>query len=116
MRKGAMVNEGIFEEFLIKHDPGQSGGFVIPAGGKLALDGVYIQIAGDVAAEDAYVDYINFLTTRFTFLGPKTPLLHDAFHYTWNYGVFSDQTEDSLLPTARFIAKNIPSSLSDLML
>lgn len=108
MRKGAMVNEGIFEEFLIQHDPGQSGGFVIPAGGELALDGVYVQLTGDVAAEDAYVDYINFLAGRFTFLGPKTPLLREAFHCTWNYGVFSDQKESSLLPTARFIAKNLP--------
>ena len=109
MRKGAMVNEGIFEEFLIRHDPGQNAGFVIPAGGEVVLDGVFIQIRSGVVAEDAFADYIDFLSQRFTFRGPKTPILREAFHCTWNYGVFGDQNEASLLPTARFISKNFPN-------
>jgi hypothetical protein len=108
LRKGGMVNRSIFEEFTIQHDPGQSGGFEIPAGGTLELDGAFIQITGDLATEDAFADYINFLATRFTFRGPKTPILSEAFHCTWNYGVFADQSEKSLLPTARFIAQNFP--------
>ena len=109
MRKGAMVNEGVFEEFLIRHDPGQNAGFVIPAGGEVVLDGVFIQIRSGVVAEDAFVDYIDFLSQRFAFRGPKTPILREAFHCTWNYGVFGDQNEASLLPTARFISKNFPN-------
>jgi hypothetical protein len=109
LRKGGMVNRSIFEEFVIQHDPGQTPGFEVPAGGALELDGVFIQITGNLATEDAFADFINFLATRFTFRGPKTPILREAFHCTWNYGVFADQSEQSLLPTARFIAKNFPN-------
>jgi hypothetical protein len=109
LRKGAMVNNGIFDQFAIQHDPGQSGGFEVPAGGSITLDGIFIQVTGDLAAEDAYADYIDFLAKRFTFRGPTTPLLREAFHCTWNYGVFADQTEASLMPTARFIAKSFPN-------
>jgi hypothetical protein len=109
LRKGGMVNTGIFDQFAIQHDPGQSGGFEVPAGGELSLDGIYIQLTGDIAVDDAYADYIDFLAKRFTFRGPKTPILREAFHCTWNYGVFADQTEASLMPTARFIANHFPN-------
>ncbi len=109
LRKGSLVKVGIFEHFAVRHDPGQNGGFVVPAGGELALDGIFIQLLGDVAAEDAFVDYIDFLAGRFCFRGPRTPILREAFHCTWNYGVFGDQSEASLLPTARFITKNLPN-------
>jgi hypothetical protein len=109
MRKQAMVNESVFDVFAILHDPGQTGGFQIPAGSEVSLDGIFIQLTGDVAVEDAYVDYINFIAERFNFRGPKTPLLNQAFHCTWNYGIFADQTEKSLMPTATFIAQNLPN-------
>lgn len=109
LRKRAMVDESLFDRFAVLHDPGQGDGFEIPAGGSLALDGVFIQIVGDLAFEDAFVDYIGFLAARFAFRGKQTPLLRHAFHCTWNYGVFADQSEASLLPTARFIAGNLPN-------
>lgn len=109
LRKRAMVDASLFDRFAILHDPGQGDGFEVPANGSLALDGVYIQIAGDLAYEDAFVDYMGFLATRFPFRGKQTPLLRHAFHCTWNYGVFADQSEASLLPTARFIAANFPN-------
>jgi hypothetical protein len=108
MRKRGMVNEGVFERFLIHHDPGQASAITVPAGGSVDLDGIFIQITGDLRAEDVYVDYIDFLSSRITFRGPTTAILSEAFHCTWNYGPFADQTEKSLLPTARFIAANFP--------
>jgi hypothetical protein len=108
MRKRGMVNVSVFDEFAIDHDPGQTDGFLLPPGANLTLDGIFIQLTGDLAAEDAFADYIAFLAQRHAFRGPKTPLLKEAFHCTWNYGVFGDQSEKSLLPTARFIAKNLP--------
>ena len=109
LRKAAMVNEGVFEEFAIVHDPGQNEGFTIPPGGSLVMDGVFIQVAEKVAVGDAFEDYVNFLAGRFDFCGAKSPLLREAFHCTWNYGVFADQSEASLLPTAKFISANIPN-------
>jgi len=109
MRKSARVRDGVFEEFLIRHDPGQNSGFVVPADGELTLDGIFIQLASDVRAEDAFADYIDFLAGHFSFRGAKTPVLSEAFHCTWNYGVFGDQSEKSLLPTARFISANVPN-------
>lgn len=108
LRKRAMVNESVFEEFFIRHDPGHCGGFVIAAGETLQLDGIFIQLAGDVPTEDVFSGYIDYLTTWFQFRGATSRGLDEAFHCTWNYGPFSDQTEASLLPTARFIAANLP--------
>lgn len=107
LRKRAFVNTSMFDEFAIVHDPGQADYFVVPAGGELALDGIFIQLTEHVVVEDAFVDYIDFLASRHSFRGPTTPLLRQAFHCTWNYGVFSDQSTASLMPTARFIAGNI---------
>jgi len=109
LRKGGMVNTSVFDDFAMEHDPRQSDGFIVPGGGSMTLDGLFIQLTRDVAAEDAHVDYINYLAGRFAFRGPKTALLREAFHCTWNYGVFAEQNEAALLPTARFIAKNLPN-------
>jgi hypothetical protein len=109
LRKRGMVNESVFDEFVIAHDPGQAAGFTLPAGNSLTLDGLFIQLTGDLAAEDAFVDYLDYLAPRFPFRGPTTPVRREAFHCTWNYGVFADQTEQSLLPTARFISQNLPN-------
>ncbi len=108
MRKRAMVNRSVFEVFAVHHDPGQTGGFQVDAQSSLKLDGVFIQLLGDVAVEDAFVDYVGFLSSRHRFRGPTTPILREAMHCTWNYGVFADQSEASLLPTARFIAEQLP--------
>lgn len=109
IRKQGLVNNGIFDQFIIEHDPSQADGFTLAPGQSIALDGIFIQITGQLAAEDAFVSYLEWLSTRHTFRGPTTPLLKEAFHCTWNYGVFADQTEKSLLPTARFIAANLPN-------
>jgi hypothetical protein len=109
MRKRGMVNVSVFDEFAIHHDPGQADGFLLPPGTSLTLDGIFIQLTGDLAAEDAFADYIAFLAQRHSLRGPKTPLLKEAFHCTWNYGVFADQSEKSLLPTARFISQHLPN-------
>jgi hypothetical protein len=109
LRKRAMVSEGMFERFAAIHDPGQNDGFELAPGAGLTLDGLYIQLTGDLAAEDVFADYIGWLGGRFPFRGPKTPLLREAFHCTYNYGIFADQSEKSLLPTARFIARHLPN-------
>jgi len=106
--KKAMVNEGIFETFAIHHDPGHAGGFSIPVGGTLELDATYIQLLGPVRAEDCFSDYLDHLASTHTFRGGATPVLEEAFHCTWNYGPFADQSEASLLPTAEAIAAKIP--------
>lgn len=109
LRKRGLVNENIFDAFSIEHDPGQNDGFELAAGAGVTLDGLFIQLTGDLAAEDAFNDYLSFLAQGHPFRGATTPLLREAFHCTWNYGVFADQTEKSLLPTARFIAKQFPN-------
>ena len=109
LRKAPFVNTGIFDHFVILHDPRQNDGIEIPAGGNVTLDGIFIQLIDDLAVEDVFVDYLNFVAERHPFRGPTTPLLRQAFHCTWNYGVFHDQSEASLLPTARFIAEHLPN-------
>jgi hypothetical protein len=109
IRKRAMVNDGVFEEFSIHHDPGHAGGFVIPANASMDLDGLFFQLLGPVAVEDCFSDYIDFLTTTHAFRGGTTPILGEAFHCTWNYGPFAEQTEAALLPTAEAIARDIPN-------
>jgi hypothetical protein len=108
LRKQAMVNKSIFDRFSINHETGHAGGFVIQPGETLALDGIYFQIIERRAYDTVYDDYLDYLSSRHCFRGATTPLLKEAFHCTWNYGVFADQTEKSLLPTARFIAKHLP--------
>ncbi len=109
LRKKALVKDGIFEEFTINHDPGHAGGFTIPAGSTLQLDGLFIQLVGDVRTEDCFSEYLDYLGTKLTFRGAHTPVLEEAFHCTWNYGPFADQTEKALLPTAEFLSSNAPA-------
>ncbi|HEY3418458.1 MAG TPA: hypothetical protein VGM23_16405, partial [Armatimonadota bacterium] len=109
LRKTAFTTEGMLDLFAIEHDPGQTQGFGVPAGGALTLDGVFIQIVDTVSAEDIFVDYVNYAASRQPLRGATTPLRTQALHCTWNYGVFDDQSEASLLPTARFIAEHLPN-------
>lgn len=108
MRKRAMVNEGVFDEFVIHHDPGHAGGFVIPPNGSLELDGIFLQLLGPVHPENCFSKYIDFLCQSHTFRGAATPVLEEAFHCTWNYGPFADQSEATLLPTAEAAALKLP--------
>ena len=107
-KRGIADGRGAFEHFALLHDPGQSAGFTVPALGDLALDGVFIQLVGDVRVEDAYAGYLAWLSGRVDFRAPRSPLLREAMHCTWNYGVSRDQNPKSLLPTARFIAASLP--------
>ncbi len=109
LRKAALVNTGVFAHFAVLHDTRQTGGFEVPVGGEVALDGLYIQLLQDCGPGEAYEAYIDFLAVRHAFRGAKSPLLREAFHCTWNYGVFANQTAASLLPTARFIAAHVPN-------
>ncbi len=108
MQKGAFVQKGLFDSFEIRHDFAQSGGLQIEAGARVTLDGLYLQLTDGVDLNDLYVDYFAFLAEQHTFRGPRTPLLTEAMHCTWNYGVFADQRQEPLLKTARFIADNVP--------
>jgi hypothetical protein len=108
LQKNAFVNEGVFARFAISHDPGQVDGFTVAPGGEVALDGLFIQLTGAPAVDEVYNDYIDYLAARFPFRGAATPLRREAFHCTWNYGIFANQTEASLLPTARAIAEHVP--------
>lgn len=108
LRKAAILRDGVFVHFAILHDPGQADGFRVPPRGTLELDGLFIQLTGAPPPDAVFQDYIDWLAGRFAFRGAVTPLRREAFHCTWNYGVFHDQSEASLLPTARAIAANFP--------
>lgn len=107
--KNPFTAQNIFKRFVINYDFAQTGGFQIESGGEVLLDGIFIQITGDYQPGEAYCDYLSYLTETFKFRGAATPLLNEAFHCTWNYGVFTDQTEKSLMPTAQFIAQSLPN-------
>ena len=107
--KEGFVNNGISPYFAIQHDPAQTDGFEVAPGKTRTLDGLFIQLTQGVSYEDAYADYEDYIASTHTFLGKATPLLREAFHCTWNYGVFGNQYETNLLPTARRIAKKLPN-------
>ncbi len=108
LKKAPFVQQTMFEQFEIRHDFALSGGLEIPPGKAVRLDGIYVELIENGDLNSLYDGYLDHLAANHEFRGGKTTLLVEAMHCTWNYGVFADQTEASLMPTAEFIAKNIP--------
>ena len=108
LAKSKLITSSLFDCFMIHHDPRQCEGFEIPPGDRITLDGIYIELNQGRSPENAFVDYMDWVGRNHTLRGARTPLRYEALHCTWNYGVFADQCEASLLPTARCIAENLP--------
>ena len=68
---------------------------------------LYLQLTEGRESDQAFEDYLDLLQSGNSFLSATTSLNDKALHCTWNYGVLSDQREEPLLKTARFIAKEM---------
>lgn len=99
---------GAAERFALSHDWGQAEGVTMEPGQTLHLDGVYLQVHGPCHPQDAYTDYLSYVSQKHSLRGKKTPLLDGALHCTWNYGVFDDQHHKRLVATAKAIARELP--------
>lgn len=104
----ARPDDSIFDDFDICHELPMARGYTLDLGASLTLDATYIELTRDAHPQDAYQNYIQFLTENHAFRGPTTPLLDQALYCTWNYGRAARQVEDELLTTARFISENFP--------
>ena len=104
-----------FAVFRVQHELTMADGYDLAPGATLALDGTYVEVLTDTHPQAAYDAYVDYLTTTHDFYGPKTPLLTEALHCTWNYGVFDKQYEPQLLETAAFIARELPGIRTFLM-
>ncbi len=107
--RAPVPSTSIFEAFAMRHDWGQAASLTIPPGGTLVLDATYIEIQEKTHPQCAFDAYLDHVSSTHTLRGATTPLLSQAMHCTWNYGVFSDQRAEPLLKTARFIAGNLPN-------
>ncbi|WPJ96694.1 alpha-galactosidase [Coraliomargarita algicola] len=99
---------GVFDKFEIHWHFPQSQGYTIPAGESFSPESLYLQLSKNVEVDKAFEDYLNYLETLKPKQAPLSPVYNSALHCTWNYGVFEDQREASLIDTARFIAEQLP--------
>ena len=97
-----------FEQFAIRHEFPQAESLTLAAGATLELDGTFIQALEGVHPQDAYADYLAWLSSRMNLRGARTPMLREGMFCSWNYGRFREQHADRLLDTARFIAAHLP--------
>ena len=102
------VPDSVFDTLTIHHEFPQTALFALAPQASLELDGTYYELCAATHPQDAFVSYVDYLMTRFTFRGPATALRENAFYCSWNYGVFADQYSDKLLQTARFIQESLP--------
>ena len=101
IKKDPFGAKSILEKFSIKYDRCQSSHLEIKSGESFEMDSTYFQIMKDRHPQCAYDDYVDWLSEKLPLLGKKTPLLRNAFHCTWNYGVFDRQFEKNLLKIGR---------------
>lgn len=98
-----------FSCFEIQHELPLCHEYHLDAGTQLELDGTYVEILEDTHPEDAFEHYLAYLADNNDFRGKNTHILDEAMYCSWNYGRFSEQTVDTLLPTAKFIAEKLPN-------
>ncbi|MBC2603180.1 alpha-galactosidase [Puniceicoccus vermicola] len=108
-RLGASSDLTSFGDFSICHEFPLCNGYVLEPGSRCDLDGIYVELLQDTHPEDAFEGYLAFLAERNDFRGTQTPLRSEAFYCSWNYGRMADQTAANQLPTAEFIAQEIPN-------
>lgn len=106
--RNPLFRPDVFDVFELRWDYPQSRGYRIKPGEIRVLDTLYLQLTDGVAADRAFEDYLDHVAERNDFRGRDTALNQVALHCTWNYGVFQNQRRDTLIDTARFIAKNLP--------
>jgi hypothetical protein len=106
MQKG--IKNRRMEQFTIRHEFPQARDFRLGPGESLELDGIFIQALEKTHPQDAYKDYLNWLSARIPLRGARTPLLREGMFCSWNYGRFRNQDSAELLETARFIAAHFP--------
>ena len=85
-----------------------NGGFELQSGASLDLEPMYYEILENTHPQDAWSGYIDAVTAENQLLSADNTLLSKAFYCSWNYGVFANISEESLLKTARCVAANMP--------
>lgn len=85
-----------------------NGGFELQSGASLDLEPMYYEILENTHPQDAWTGYIDAVTAENQLLSADNTLLSKAFYCSWNYGVFANISEESLLKTARCVAANMP--------
>jgi hypothetical protein len=108
LQQGEPGRAGVVRQWSVTHDWRQNESVRLIPGRELELDGIYIQLLSGAHPQDAYNDYVAFLSQSQAFRGENCPLLDQAMHCTWNYGVWSDQFEEALLRTAEAISRDYP--------
>lgn len=100
---------GHLDVFEIHYELAQTRGCILEPAETLVLDSIYLQILEDRHPQAAYEDYVAFLQSQYTFRGPTSPMLTQAMYCSWNYGRFSEISEEALLKTARFMKEELPN-------
>ena len=108
LQQGDHNRPGAVRQLTLAHDWGQSEALRLAPGREVELDGIYLQLLEGVHPQDAYGDYIAYLSRTHPFRGRDNPLLEAALHCTWNYGVWDEQHEDALLHTAEAAVHDYP--------
>ncbi len=86
-----------------------TGGFELAPGGSLELEPIYYQILEQSHPQHCWQDYFAAVARENMLLRDDNVLLTKAFYCSWNYGVFQDISEESLLQTARHVARHMPN-------
>lgn len=108
LQRKPLFRPDAFDIFELRWDFPQSTGPLISAGETLELETIYLQLTEGRLSDYAFEDFLDYLKSEHTFRGADTPVNNLAVHCTWNYGVFDDQREASLMKTAQFISKELP--------
>ncbi len=100
-------HNALFADYALEWD-WHTGGVTLPPGESFALEPVFYQILENTHPQDALADYFAAAVARNRFPQDGNPLHSKAFYCSWNYGIFQQIDEASLLKTARTIARDLP--------
>lgn len=83
---------------------------VIGPGETVSLEPVLLEARRQTQVEDAFQRYHDLVESHndFTLQGDANVLNRVATYCSWNYGIFRDISEESLLKTARTVADQLP--------
>jgi len=108
-RISASSSSDLFSLYMAEWEFPGSGGWTLQPGESIELEPLFWQILTDRHPQEAFSDYFRLAAELNRLCSEDNILLTRAFYCSWNYGIFSNISESSLLRTARFIRDNLPN-------